>query len=309
MTSEARQPARPARLGLWLRALRAPFLTASGIPVLVGASAAFWKTGDFDPMRLALALGGVLALHLGANLANDYFDWRTGCDQINPEPTPFSGGSRVIQEGLISSATILVVSCLFFGLGAVLGLVLNTMVAGNGVLWLGVAGIAGGFAYSAAPFKLSYRGIGEPVVFALFGPLAVAGSYLVQTGTLSGFALLVSLPSGLLVLAILLVNEVLDVKWDREAHKRTLVVALGERRGYFLFLAAYLAAYASLAVGLLMKVFPPAAGLGFLPVVVWAKALLPRNALSDRAHTVGASRAAVLSHTASGIAIAIAYFV
>lgn len=306
MSSEAGSGA-VSRIKLWVFALRAPFLTASAIPVLVGTAAAFWAGRVFEPLRLALALGGVVSLHLGANLANDYFDYVTGCDQLNPEPTPFSGGSRVIQNGLISSRAILAASLAFFAIGAALGLVLNALVPGNQVLYLGVAGLAGGLLYSAVPAKLSYRGIGEAVVFALFGPLAVAGAYLCQTGRLEALPFAASVPCGLLVLAILLVNEVLDARWDREAGKRTLVVRLGARRGYLLYLAAYFAAYAWLAAGLLAGIYGPVACLGFLPAIFSARHLLPRRALADRAATVNASRLTVVSHTVTGCLIAASY--
>jgi 1,4-dihydroxy-2-naphthoate octaprenyltransferase len=296
-------------LKLWLFALRAPFLTASAIPVLVGTAAAFWAERVFEPLRLALALGGVVALHLGANLANDYFDYVTGCDQMNPEPTPFSGGSRVIQNRLIASRSILAVSLTFFAIGGALGLILNAMVPGNRVLYLGIAGLAGGLLYSAAPAKLSYRGIGEIVVFALFGPLAVAGAYLSQTGRLAGLPFAVSMPCGLLVLAILLVNEVLDARWDLEAGKRTVVARLGARRGYLVYLAAYFGAYAWLAGGLLARIYSPAACLAFIPAVLSVRHLLPARALSDRAATVNASRLTVISHTATGCLIAASYLV
>ena len=99
MNSEARAAGSGAAgLMVWLRALRAPFLTASGLPVLLGSFAAFWKTGSLNVVRLVLTLGGVLCIHIGANLANDLFDHMTGCDRLNLEPTPFSGGSRVIQQ-------------------------------------------------------------------------------------------------------------------------------------------------------------------------------------------------------------------
>jgi len=294
-------------LRLWLFAMRAPFVTASAVPVLVGTAAAYWAERAFEPLRLALALGGVVSLHLGANLANDYFDHLSGCDQANPEPTPYSGGSRVIQNRLISSGAIVAASLAFFAAGTACGLALNAMVPGNRVLYLGLAGLAGGLLYSAGPARLSYRGLGELVVFALFGPLAVAGAYLVQTGRLDGLAFAASVPCGLLVLAILLVNEVLDARWDAVAGKRTMVVRLGARRGYWFFLAAYFGAYLWLAAGIVAGVFGIAGALALLPAIFSAKHLVPRRALADRAATINASRLTTISHTVTGLLIAASY--
>jgi len=314
MSSDSQREKCPARgtLGVWLFALRAPFLTASALPVLVGSSAAYWKTGNLAADRLLAAVGGVVCLHLGANLTNDYFDYVTGCDDLNPQPTPYSGGSRVIQHGLIPARAILAVAWLCFALGAIQGLWLWTalrgMAAGNAVLWLGLAGLGGGILYSAVPFKLSYRGAGEIIVFTLFGPMAVAGGYCSQTGSLGVFPFLVAVPAGLLVLAVLLVNEVLDYEWDGLAGKRTVIVRLGGRRGYDLYLAVYFAAYAWIAAGMLVRIYPPLAGLALAPLAA-AGRLRPRTALADRASTVRASGFTVISHTLTAGLIAAAYFV
>jgi 1,4-dihydroxy-2-naphthoate polyprenyltransferase len=299
------------KLGTWIYALRAPFLTASALPVAIGAAAAFWETGRLVWARLAVALAGVVCLHLGANLANDYFDYVTGCDGMNPEPTPFSGGSRVIQRGLISARAILGASCAFWAVAAVLGLWLNAEMnrvrPGDTVLWLGLAGLAGGLFYSAGPLRLSYRGVGEVVVFALFGPLSVTGSYFCQTGHLSWLPILASVPAGLLVLAILLVNEVLDVDWDARAHKRTLVVRLGRRRGYAFYLTVYIGAYAWLAGGAVAGVYPRLALVALAPLVFVGR-LSPGVALRDRVGNVNASRLTVVSHTVSAALVMAAYF-
>jgi 1,4-dihydroxy-2-naphthoate octaprenyltransferase len=302
-----RQRSSSARIAIWLRALRAPFLTASAAPVMLGAFAGFSRTGTLSASRLGLTLGSVVCIHLGANLANDYFDEITGCDRLNPEPTPFSGGSRVIQDGLLSARAIITVSVVFFTLGLIQGLYLNSMLAGNAVLVIGLIGILCGVVYTAIPLNLSYRGIGEVLVFMAFGPLVVAGSYLCQTGKLEAFPFLVSVPAGLLVLSILLVNEVLDLEWDRRAGKRTIIVTLGERRGYLLFLLTYLAAYGWLGLGLILRIYQPWAGLGFLPLLLFLRNLLPENALVDRSTRINASRFTITSHTMATGLLALSY--
>ena len=111
-------PAPPTHgFGLGIRTTRAPFLTASGVPVLLGAFGASWHAGMFALDRFLLTLGAVLCVHLGANVANDYYDYVTGADTMNPEPTPFSGGSRVIQDGLVSARASLVLAVAFLAAG------------------------------------------------------------------------------------------------------------------------------------------------------------------------------------------------
>ena len=308
MNSEtATAPGRTSRLKVWFHSLRAPFLTVSGIPVVLGSLAAFHRTGSFSPERFVLTLGGVLCVHLGANLANDFFDEVTGCDRLNPDPTPFSGGSRVIQQGLLPAWVLLASSLSFFALGLVQGLYLNHLVPGNQVLAVGIAGMLCGLLYTAVPFKLSYRGMGEVVVFLAFGPLVVVGSYLCQAGSIESFAFVVSGPAGLLVASVLIVNEVLDWEWDGRAGKRTLVVMLGRRRGYALYLATFLGAYVWIAAGLIGRVYPPLAALAFLPLPLFFRHLLPRRALGDRSSTINASRLTILSHTITVSILAASY--
>lgn len=292
-----------------MRASRAPFLSASLLPALLGAFAAYWRTGRLSAAGLLATLAGIACVHLGANLANDYFDYKTGCDSRNPEPTPYSGGSRVIQDGLISGRAVVTASAFFFAAGAVLGLYLNSLVPGNGILIIGLIGIAGGLFYTAVPVKLSYRGLGEITVFLCFGPLLVAGSYLVQSGRLDSDVFAVSLPAGLLVLAILLVNEVLDVRWDREAGKNTLVVALGRERGYAAFLITYIAAYAWIGVGICIRLYPLAAVISMPPLVLSIRALLPRRALRDRRDALNASRLTILSQAGTVLLLALSHVI
>ncbi|MGD9403167.1 MAG: 1,4-dihydroxy-2-naphthoate octaprenyltransferase [bacterium] len=294
---------------LWVRASRAPFLSASLVPVLLGAFAAFWRDGSFSAWRLALTLAGIACVHLGANLANDYYDYKTGCDSENPEPTPFSGGSRVIQDGLISSGAIIGASAALSAVGAAIGLYLNSLVPGNGVIMLALAGIAGGFLYTAVPVNLSYRGLGEAVVFFCFGPLLVAGSYMVQAGRLDLWALAVSIPAGLLVLAILLVNEVLDVEWDGRAGKNTVVVWLGRERGYMLFLTAYTAAYVWIGLGIFLKVYQPIASVSAVPLLFATRRLAPGRALGNRPGTIEASRVTILSQAFTILLLSLSYLV
>jgi 1,4-dihydroxy-2-naphthoate octaprenyltransferase len=303
-------PAPPTKgVGLWIRATRAPFLTASGMPVLVGGFAAYWHAGVFAIDRFLLTLGAVLCVHLGANVANDYYDYVTGADSMNPEPSPFSGGSRVIQDGLLSARASLALAITFLAAGLGMGLVLNSMIRGNKVALLGIAGAVCGFFYTALPLKLSYRGLGEIVVFTAFGPLTVMGAYLCQTGVLSMFAFLIAIPAGLFVLAILLVNEVLDLEWDRKAGKRNIAVRLGRGRAYGFFLGVYLGALVSLAALVLARLTTPWAAIALVPAALAIRDLLPSRALRDRTTLINASRLTILTQIAATAALAVSFFV
>ncbi len=223
------------RLKIWIKATRSPFLTATFMPVALGAAISWSEAGRFDILTFLMVLAGVSLLHLAANLCNDYFDHVTKNDWLNKNPTPFSGGSRVIQEGMISPKGILVASLVFFCAGSLVGLWLNHRMATNVILFLGITGVFLGFFYTALPLKIGYRGIGEMVVGFCFGPLVVMGSYYAQAMRFSWTAFWASIPVGILVALILFINEFPDYEADKMVNKNTFVVLLGKEKAIILF--------------------------------------------------------------------------
>jgi len=234
-----------------LRALRLPFLTGSLFPVAVAGALAYREQGTWSPMFLGLTFLGVAALHLGANLLNDYYD-SFGSDPLNVHATPFSGGSRVIQNGEMSADTVRFMAFLFLALGCVCGLAL-IFLGRPWVAVLGTLGLLAGYLYSASPLQLMSTGLGEAVIFAAFGPLVTWGTYYVQTGSLKPVGLAVGLPLAFLITAILWINEFPDLKADAAAGKNQLVVRLGLRNARRVYTALMLAPFASIFI--LLEVF------------------------------------------------------
>ncbi len=235
-----------ARTLLWLRALRAPFFTATLVPVLLGATIAWGDlraTGaqTWDWARFAWMLLGALLAHAGTNLANDYGDHLSRNDEWNKVPSPFNGGSRVIQAGLLAPWKIALAAALCFAGTVAVGLYLNADIGGapfaaTPILWAGLAGCALGAAYTLGPFRLSYRGFGEVAVALGFGPVMVLGAhYVMSAGATApwnwGAPLLASLPVATLVAMIIWINEFQDVPADRAAGKNTWLVRLAEGPG------------------------------------------------------------------------------
>ncbi len=227
------------RIGLWMRALRAPFFQAVIVPVLVGTAAAWYYTGQFHGGYFLAALFGAVFVNAGTNLTNDYYDHRSGADELNRECTRFSGGSRVIQQGLLSAEAVIRAAIVFFALAVLIGLYL-TYRRGPGLLLVGIAGIASGYFYTASPVRIGYRGWGEVTAGVDCGPLVVLGAYYVQARSFDIRALLVSIPVGLLIAAILWINQFSDLRADKAAGKATLVVRMGPGRalkGFYLLCA------------------------------------------------------------------------
>ncbi len=224
------------RLSLGARfflATRLPFLTATFVPVFLGALVA--RADGFSAWWLVmLALLGASCIHLGLNVVNDVFDTRSGADDANVTPTPFSGGSRVLQHGLVSERAMVWLAAGFFTAGAAIG-VGFALTRAVEILWLGIAGVFLSIFYTAPPFKLVYRGLGDVAVAAGFGPIMVLGTYAVVAQRLTLEALYASLPVAVFVMLILYVNQVPDRRGDAAAGKRTVAVRFGPRaivRGY-----------------------------------------------------------------------------
>jgi 1,4-dihydroxy-2-naphthoate octaprenyltransferase len=198
-----------------------------------------------------------------------------GADDANVTPTRYSGGSRVIQYGLVSFRRMAASAAVFYLAAAAIGIALLALRGSAALLAIGVAGLIVSLAYTAPPLKLVYRGLGEIAVAVGFGPMMLLGAYVVQTGgALSWEAVVVSIPIALLVALILYVNEIPDRRGDAHAGKRTLPVRFGPEAiilGYDVTVAA---AYTALVVGV---------GLGVLPIpAVLALLTIP---LAHRVHT------------------------
>jgi 1,4-dihydroxy-2-naphthoate octaprenyltransferase len=219
----------------WLVALRPVSFTASVIPVLVGTAIA--AQDEFRPLLFVLALAGSVALHAGTNLVNDHFDHVKGTD--NEESL---GQSGVIQRGLLSPRAVLMGGIMAFAIATAIGVAITVM-TGWPVLALGVASVLAGYFYTASPFSLAYRGLGEVVVFVFMGPVIVMGAYYVQVERFAWEAFIASLPIGLLVAAILHANNVRDIENDRRNNKWTLAALAGRPIADYEFVALTLGAY------------------------------------------------------------------
>jgi len=239
------------RLGVYIRAVRLPFLTGSLMPVAVAAAYAYYEKGVVDVRLLSLTMFGVAFLHLGGNLINDFYD-SFGSDPINVYVTPFSGGSRVIQNQELTAETVLFMAYLFFGLGVLCGLALLYL-GRPYVLVIGLLGLGAAYLYSASPVQLMSLGLGERTIFLAFGPVLSFGAYYVMTGLLAPVGLAVSLPLAFLITAILWINEFPDLEADETAAKRHLVVRLGLGRALWVYASLMVAPFLSLFV--LLEVF------------------------------------------------------
>lgn len=225
-------PGPAGKAAAWKLAVRLPTLPAAVAPVLVGIGLAIAER-EFRAGPALAAMIGALCLQVGANFANDVFDFRRGADTAARLGPP-----RATQMGLLTQREMFAGMAFAFALATFAGLYLLA-VAGWPVVAAGLASIIAAVIYTGGPWPIGYHALGDLFTFVFFGLVAVAGTYFVQAGEVSAVALLAAVPMGCTVTMILVVNNLRDVDTDRAAKKTTLAVVIGKRatRAWYALLA------------------------------------------------------------------------
>jgi 1,4-dihydroxy-2-naphthoate octaprenyltransferase len=236
--------------GTW-EILRPFAYTASVIPVAAGAALAV-VDGKFVLLPFLAALLGAVLLHSGTNIVNEIYDVRQGIDTIvSPR------ASHAIVKGRVTERAAFLIAGGAFVLAIAVGLYLVSL-RGPAIIVLGLIGLIGGWGYTAPPLQYKFRALGVPLVFVLMGPLMVVGSYFAVTGAWSAVALILSVPVGLLVAAILHGNEWRDISEDTRAGIVTLSSRIGREWAHYGYVALVLGAYITLGLSVAFALLPPA---------------------------------------------------
>lgn len=205
---------------IWLLAARPKTLPAAAAPVLIGTAMAHTGGGVHWLSAIAAMVGGLL-IQIGTNFANDYFDFKKGSDTHER-----LGPVRVTQAGLVTPATMKRATIQVFALAILVGFYLVWR-GGVPILLIGLLSILFGVLYTGGPYPLGYNGFGELFVLIFFGPVAVGGTYFVQTLAINAEVIVAGLAPGLFSVAILTVNNLRDLDSDRASDKQTLAVRFG----------------------------------------------------------------------------------
>ena len=234
---------------IWWMAIRPRTLPASISGVVAGLAVAIAAGQVRIPQTLA-ALGIALLLQIGSNLANDVFDHERGADAARA-----FGPTRVTESGLLSPAQVKRGMLVVFALAGVLGLYLAASVN-----WLlipvGALAILAAVAYTGGPYPLGYHGLGELFVLIFFGFVAVAGTVYINLSRIPPAGWGISVPLGLLIVGILVVNNLRDIDADRLANKKTLAVRFGERFSQVEYIACIAISYAVIPLLCLLQMIP-----------------------------------------------------
>ena len=249
-----------------------------------------WYDGVFQIGYALLASMGLLAVHISVNTLNDYFDYRSGID-LEAERTPFSGGSGVLPAGLLKPRSVLWFGLACFLLALPVG-VYFVVVRGLLLLPLIMIGAVCVLLYTPIITRIPWP---EWSPGAGLGSLPVLGIYFVQTGAYTLPAVVASIPSGILVHNLLLLNEFPDVEADEKAGRKTLPIVLGERKAGIVYLASTLAVYLWIVGGVAAGQMPTYCLIALLTVPFAEKAI--RGALKHR------ERSELLSATGSNVIV------
>jgi 1,4-dihydroxy-2-naphthoate octaprenyltransferase len=259
----------------WLAGTRPRTLPAAIVPVLIGSGVAAGFS-EFVWWRALLALVVALALQVGVNFANDYSDGVRGSDEKRVGPV------RLVAAGLAPPRHVLAAALGSFAVAGAAGLVLAA-VTSWWLLAVGAACIAAAWFYTGGPKPYGYSGLGEVFVFACFGVVAVAGTAYVQMSAFSWLGLAASVPAGLLACALLMVNNLRDIRTDTVAGKRTLAVLLGDARSRMVYVLTLILPFFCAALLALVR-----------PLTLVALLALPLARIPIRSVRAGASGPALI---------------
>lgn len=229
----------------YLIAVRSWSFPASAMPVLVGSCYALWTSPTFSWLNAVWALVAIIVFHAAGNAWSDYFDYKTGVD------TPETHGSISITSGMFTSKEIIRLSIVLLCVASLLGIGLLWR-CGMPLLWIGLGGLACALLY---PF-CKYRALGDTVIFIAYGLLPLLGTVYATTGVWNYNVLWLALPVGLITVAILHVNNLRDIRSDRDAHIWTVSMLFGERVSVWVYCLEVLAPFIAIVVFAVLGILP-----------------------------------------------------
>lgn len=248
-------------VSLWIQSARTFSFPASVVPMLVGI---MWTLGSYTgkvywELTPLILLAGVL-FHAGTNMLNDYFDYKKGVDKIDTY-----GSSRVLVEGHLKPESVYKGGLLMFAIGFALGMVL-VYYHGLPIFIIGIIGLLGGALYTGFNVAYKYYALGDLFVFLMFGPMMVLGTFTALTGQLDYNTFFISIPIGLLTVAILNANNIRDIQHDKDANINTMATLMGIKSSVFEYFFLIIGAFVSVVIMVTLQFISPWTLLVFISI-------------------------------------------
>ncbi len=254
-------------ISIWIQAARPKTLVSSFFPALAGILLSY-KLGFFNWLVAVATLSCAIGLQILTNLANDYFDFKKGADKERLGP------ARVTASGLVTPAQIKQAILLNFFICLLLGVYLVN-VGGFPILFIGILSVTFAILYTAGPFPLAYKGLGDIFAFTFFGPVAAAGSFYLQSGLWADSAIAVGVLYGFLAACLLNANNLRDYDQDTVVNKKTLVVRYGEKFGRSLYSACIILSLVLIPIFCILELLPN------ITLITLISGLMTKNILRD----------------------------
>ncbi len=286
---------------LYFLETRPQFLILSVVLGITGTCIA-WYDGFFNLGQALLATFGLILTHISVNTLNDYFDYRSGIDKVTIR-TPFSGGSGMIKEGLVSEKEVLWIGIITLAVAAVIGLY---FILTRGWLLLPLIIVAAACVVLYSPLiQKCYWPEWSP--FLGLGVLPVLGMYFSQTGMYTWHAVIAAMPSGFLVHNLLLINEFPDIEADKVAHRKTLPITMGGRGAAIVYTVFTLMVYVWVIGAVIFKAMPVFTLLALLTLPIAVKAIRGSFHYDDRSILVPALASNVMVIMLTQLLISVGY--
>lgn len=245
-----------SRAAVWWRAFRYHFVPPSIFPAILGGLISWAIDHTFSSWYFLLVLVAIASNHIGLNMTDDYFDYQHSVDSLKPgEKNPYTGGSGTLSSGMIKPASMFMAFTICYVITASIGIYLS-WTRGLPVLAFGLIGGFCAVFYTAPPISFSHRGLGELGLLINFGTIIGLGSYFVQSQHLTIEAFLATLPMGIMLFSMIIINEIPDLEEDKKAGKLTLVARYGKKRGIHLYIISWIFTYTVIIAAVLWQIMP-----------------------------------------------------
>lgn len=288
-----------------IRAMRLPFIAASVLPFIFGSLLA---RPNFNFLTFLLGLIAAASVHLSANIINDYADSKSGADWQDKTFFGFFGGSKLIQEGVLSEKFYLNLAVFFAILSGVSVLLLALILKSISIIGFYLLIIILSWQYSRKPLQFCYRRLGEIFIFILFGPAVVMGGYFIQTETFPHWpSFFLSLPFAFFITNVLFANEVPDFPQDKAAGKFTWVSITGPKDAYILYFLLMLFGFILIGLNIALGYISVLAAFSFLLILPVIRATkIMKTYFADKMKLVESSKMTIMVHNLSSAILIIA---